>query len=263
MSETLYIKVAEGIYWIGSKDGKNGILANPYLIIDNDEAIVLDGGSRPDFSTVMLKILQTGIKPHNISKLIYHHYDPDLCGSMPHFEEMINREDLEIISHKYNNSFIKHYGTRSTLHCIDDLGRKLVMRSGRELQFIKTPYSHSPGSFMTWDVKTKTLFTSDIFGSYASTSGLFLDVDHRCQDCSTYESCPLDKTCFMVGISHFHQLIMTSDKALKYALDQVEALPVERILPQHGNVIEGRKNVKLVLSKLKLVPRIGIDGLDI
>jgi flavorubredoxin len=263
MADNQYIKIAEGIYWIGSKDGKNGILANPYLIIDGDEAIVLDGGSRPDFSDVMLKILQTGIKPHNISKLIYHHYDPDLCGSMPHFEEMIKREDLEIISHKYNNSFIKHYGTKSTLHCIDDLGRKLVMKSGRELLFIKTPYSHSPGSFMTWDIKTKTLFTSDIFGSYSSTKGLFSQVDQHCSNCSSYESCPVGKDCFMNGITAFHQLIMTSNKALKYALDQVDALPVERILPQHGNVIVGRENVQLVLNKLKQVSGIGIDGLQI
>jgi flavorubredoxin len=30
----------------------------------------------------MLKILRTGLKPAQIKRLIYHHYDPDLCGSL-------------------------------------------------------------------------------------------------------------------------------------------------------------------------------------
>ena len=62
------IEIADGIYWIGFYDPQSGLHCNPYLVIDNDEA-------------VMMKILQTGIAAHQIQALIYQHYDPDLCGS--------------------------------------------------------------------------------------------------------------------------------------------------------------------------------------
>ena len=56
------VEIAEEIYWVGFYDAQSGLHCNPYLIIDNDEAIVIDGGSRPDFATVMMKILQTGLR---------------------------------------------------------------------------------------------------------------------------------------------------------------------------------------------------------
>jgi flavorubredoxin len=101
------IEIAEGIYWIGFYDQQAGLHCNPYLIVDNDEAIVIDGGSRPDFATVMLKILQTGIIPDQIIALLYQHYDPDLCGSIPNFEDIIKRDDLRIISDSANLMFIR------------------------------------------------------------------------------------------------------------------------------------------------------------
>ena len=55
------VEISEGIYWVGFYDPQTGLHCNPYLIIDNEEALVIDGGSRPDFATVMMKILQAGI----------------------------------------------------------------------------------------------------------------------------------------------------------------------------------------------------------
>ena len=42
------IQIAEGTYWIGFCDIEAGLHCNPYLIIDGEEAVVIDGGSRPD-----------------------------------------------------------------------------------------------------------------------------------------------------------------------------------------------------------------------
>ena len=78
------IEIAEGIYWVGFADNNSGLHCNPYLIVEGDEAVLMDGGSRGDFSTVMLKILRVGIDPKNINRLIYQHFDPDLCGNIPH-----------------------------------------------------------------------------------------------------------------------------------------------------------------------------------
>ena len=60
------VKIADDVYWVGFYDKESGLHCNPYLIIDNDEAVVIDGGSRPHFPVVMMKILQTGISPTSI-----------------------------------------------------------------------------------------------------------------------------------------------------------------------------------------------------
>ncbi len=106
------VKIADGIYWVGYSDNNAGLHCNPYLIIEGEEAVLIDGGSRDDFSNVMLKILRTGIEPSQIIRLIYQHYDPDLCSSLPQMESIINHDNLRIISHDDNNLFIHYYSAK-------------------------------------------------------------------------------------------------------------------------------------------------------
>lgn len=254
------IEIAEGIYWIGYADDNIGLHCNPYLIVDGDEAVLIDGGSRNDFSTVMMKILQTGISPHCIERLIYQHYDPDLCGSVPHFESMIKNDNLKILSHTENNIFINYYSSTRPKECIEFTNMSYTFRSGRKLEFIRTPYSHSPGSFITYDSKTKTLFSSDIFGSYNNIWELYLEMYDHCLECPIEEICPEnEKPCLLKGIINFHQRIMTSKKALDYALNKIEALDIDLIAPQHGSLIKGGTEKDMVIKVLKDIKYIGMD----
>jgi flavorubredoxin len=84
---------------VGFYDGQSGLHCNPFLIIN--------GSRRPDFPTVMMKILQTGISPEQILALVYQHYNPDLCGSLPSFEDIIGRKNLRVISAAASNMFIR------------------------------------------------------------------------------------------------------------------------------------------------------------
>lgn len=257
------IEIARNIFWVGYNDEKNGLHSNPYLIIEGNEAILIDGGSRPDFSTVMMKILQTGLNPDRIVRLVYQHYDPDLVGSISNFESIINNNELEVISQKQNNIFITHYSTTSKLNCINKLGKSWGFRTGRRLKFINTPYAHSPGSFMTYDEETKTLFSSDIFGSYGQHWDLYLEIDEKCKTCTTYNQCPIEgKICFLPGLIKFHQVIMTSKAALKHALENISSLDIELIAPQHGSIIKGKDTIQFLITKLLEVEDIGIDGVE-
>ena len=158
-------EIADGIYWLGYSYGSSSLHCNPYLIVEGDEAVLIDGGSRDDFSYVMLKILRTGLKPAQIKRLIYHHYDPDLCGNLLQMEAMINTPELHIISHAENNVFIHYYSRKTPKIDYRSINNEFVFESGRRLAFYGTPFCHAPGSFVTYDTKTKTLFSSDIFGS--------------------------------------------------------------------------------------------------
>ena len=96
------VEIAKGVFWVGFYDSQSGLHCNPYLIVDRDEAVVIDGGSRPDFPTVMMKIL--------------------------------GREDLKIISAAANNMFIRHYAAKAKLLALENIGSQFVFSSLRAFQ---------------------------------------------------------------------------------------------------------------------------------
>ena len=256
------VEIADGVYWVGYYDEQAGLHCNPYLIVDNDEALVIDGGSRPDFATVMMKILQTGIAPDQIKALLYQHYDPDLCGSIPNFEDIIKRDDLKIVSDSANLMFIRHYSVSNRLLPISRINFQYEFSSGRTLQFIKTHYAHSGGSFVTFDPQSGILFSSDLFGSLGLEWELFLRLRPECMDCFQLSNCPVKRTvCPINDILNFHRAVMPSVKALKYALEQISEIPFSTIAPQHGSIINDRQVIRYVFAQLIDLSDVGIDGL--
>ncbi len=256
------IEIADGIDWLGYANNNVGLHCNPYLIHEGDEAVLIDGGSRDDFSYVMLKVLRTGLRPSQIKRLIYHHYDPDLCGSLPQLEAIIQTEELRIISHMENNVFIHYYSKKTPKLDYRVIGSEFVFQTGRRLTFHGTPFCHSPGSFMTYDTKTKTLFSSDLFGSYDANWQLYLELVDGCEECNVSRVCPkTGKKCPMYGIDQFHKRIMTSKAALSHALDVIESLDVERIAPQHGSILKSKRDAETVTRYLRRMEHVGIEYL--
>ncbi|WP_051283786.1 oxygen-binding di-iron domain-containing protein [Desulforegula conservatrix] len=256
------VKLADGVYWVGYHDPESGLHCNPYIIIDGNEAVLVDGGSRPDFPNVMMKILQTGIHPSSIKAMVFHHYDPDLCAGIPNFEDIIGREDLMIISDYQNKAFIKHYSVASRILSLEQMNHEYVFSSGRRLTFHNTPYAHSSGSFVTFDNVAKVLFSSDLFGSFGRDWDLYFEYHRECQTCSDYENCPRQKpSCPVVDMMKFHQSIMPSNRSLKMALEIMAEIPFEMIAPQHGSVIKGAEKIIFVFKTLCNLEKVGVDSL--
>ena len=265
------VEVSENTYWVGFEDAITGFHCNPYLLIDGDEAVLLDGGSRPDFSSVMMKILETRIDPKNISTLIYHHYDPDLCGSIPNLENIINNPNLRILSKSENNSFIKYYAVKSPLQSIDAFNNEFRFKSGRLLRFFHTPYAHSAGSFMTYDEQSGILFTSDICGSYDAGGewSLYFEMNDKCLSCDTnsnkitdlFKCKSIGSSCPLVALLNFQRQVMTSNAALRNALAIIRKVKPKMIAPQHGSIIHKPDDIEFILKKLEETNDIGIDGI--
>jgi flavorubredoxin len=256
------IRISEGVFWVGSRPDDETMSCNPYLVVEKDQVVLIDSGSRGDFAVVMMRILQAGIDPGQIVALIYQHYDPDLCGSMPNFIDMCDNTGLKVVSEHDNNLFISYYIPKDQKHLmqsVDAYDHRFVF-SGRELMFLQTPYSHSPGSFVTYDVRTKTLFSSDLFGSFDSTGDLFMALGEACYHCTDFNACPREcPTCPLKGILQFHQQVMPCGKALHYAMDQLKSLDIDCIAPQHGSIINGRRDIDHVIARLEALTDVGID----
>jgi flavorubredoxin len=257
------IEIAENIYWVGFHERRSNFHCNPYLLIEGDQAVLIDAGSRPDFAVVMMKILQTGITPENIAALIYHHIDPDLCGSMSNMVDICKNPELIILSDPDNNMFLSYYierEKRALLQSIDECGLKLTFGL-RTLQFFKTPYAHSTGSFVTYDIKTKTLFSSDLFGSLSRQWELFAELEDECYVCEDCDHCiQRKKYCPLSDILEFHKKVMPSEKALRYAMGVISNLDIEMIAPQHGSIFNKNKDIGFLIEKLGTLQGVGIDA---
>jgi len=255
------VEIAPGIFWVGFRETVHPLNCNPYLIVDGEEAILIDGGSRPDFPTVMMKILQTGIRS-SLTALIYQHYDPDLCGSIAHFRDLLSRPDLKVISDAENEMFIQHYSEGISVTTLDQIHHRFRFASGRELQFIPTPYAHTLGSFMTFDPVSGILFSSDLFGSYARNRMLFFSPPADCPECPDPVRCPRARfECPYESVLQFQTRLMPSVKALRHALDPVRNLPFKMIAPQHGQIIPDPTFARRLIDLLARQTRVGIDAL--
>lgn len=254
--------LADGVWWVGSTDANGGYGANPYLIVDGDEAIVLNSGSRADFPSMLMKILQTGIAPSTIGALIYQNHDARLCGSIPHLEDIIGRPDLRIVSAEASHMFLRHYCERARLVGLDEIDHRLEFRSGRRLMFIPIPYAHSAGSFVTFDRGSGILFSGDLFSGGTSAprfAECIADRCHRCLPDDRGTCAKHDASCIVPDILEFHRTMMPSERALRFALERIATIPFRAIAPQHGPMIHRRQDILLLFERLLALRGVGID----
>jgi flavorubredoxin len=147
------------------------------------------------------------------------------------------------VTHSRAWFLIPFYGTRSEYYRVDENGWKLTLRSGRTLRFIFTPYLHFPGAIMTYDEKSKILFSSDVFGGISYDWGLYA------------------KEWYLEAVKAFHENYMAHHDYLKHAMEKLEKLDISMICPQHGSIIPKDK-VKEFIAALKDLPCGSFAGED-
>lgn len=221
-------EISEGIYWVGSSGQDGGLHCNPYLLVDGDEAVLIDPGSVLDFEYVYENVCRI-IPLEKISYVILHHQDPDFCASVPLFEQ--KGACFSIVTHWRTQSLVKYYGINSPYYIINEHNSRLVLKSGRELFFVATPYLHFPGAIATYDQQSKTLFSSDLFGAFSYEWSLYAGDD------------------YMERMKAFHEHYMPSNDILRPVMEMLLTMDIARIAPQHGSVI--KDNVRDYIRALR------------
>lgn len=232
------IAVTRDIHWVGFYDKEANLHCNPYLLVDDTDVVLFDPGSIPHFPVVMRKIIDL-VNPSQITHIVASHQDPDVCGNLAVLEDVIGRPDLKIIAHTNTIRLIRHYGIRSDFYAVEKNDYTLRLTSGRELQFLFTPYLHSPGAIATYDTKTRSLFSSDIFGAMSENWSLFRKDD------------------FLAPMRAWHEIYMPSHSILSNCMKRLAGMEIDRILPQHGSVLE-QDQVKKAIQFLAELP-CGLD----
>jgi class 3 adenylate cyclase len=224
------IEITDDIWWVGFADYEAGFSNNPYLLVDGEEGVFFDPGpGHPVFRDMILNKIGQVIDPERIKYIVVHHQDPDLCGLIPFLENVLH-PDVTIIAHPRTALFIPYYGVRRNILPVGD-GDVLQLRSGRTITFYHTPYVHFAGSMVTYDDKTASLFSSDLFAVFNREWSLYADESYI----------ELART--------FIEYYVEGRESLRYAYDKLKRLTIRTILPQHGGII--RENIDRFLNILK------------
>ncbi len=235
------ILIAPNIYWVGMHLKNDPFQCHPYLIKNGNESILIDPGSMIEFDETVRKV-KTVLDISSIKYIILHHQDPDLAAAVPEIEKLINRDDLQIVTHSRMSLLIKHYLITSSYYEIDKNGYQLLTSSGFKLEFLTTPYCHSPGAFVSYDPDSKILFSGDIFGGIEESWDFYADDS------------------YFFKAKQFHQEYMPSKDIFNYALSKIEKLDIEIIAPQHGSIIEKKYIPKLIHDMKNLDCGLYIDN---
>ena len=220
--------IIDDIYWVGFSDTEAGFSNNPYLVVDPEMTILFDPGPAylPFWSIIKKKIESVIDSLANIDLIVVHHQDPDLCAAIPLIEKEVGVDNFEIMTTWRTSLFIRYYGVHTEVTPIED-GDALELSNGRQLKFITTPYLHFAGAMTTLDTKTKTLFSSDIFGAFSSDWSLYANEYYH------------------EAVKAFTEPYIGSAAAVKYAVNKFRQLDVDRIAPQHGSIIDKRKGADI------------------
>ena len=230
MDFNLPIEIADKVYWVGIYLENDPFQCHPYFIENGDESVLVDPGSMLEFDAVVRKV-NTISSMRSVKYIILHHQDPDLAAAVPEMEKLIDRDDLLVVTHSRMVPLVKHYLITSEYYEIDKHDHRLD-DGDLHLQFVTTPYCHSPGAFVTYEPSTKTLLSGDIFGGIEESWEFYAKDD------------------YFEKAKQFHAEYMPSKDIFNYALSKIEALDINLIAPQHGSIIE-KKRVYPLIEKMK------------
>ena len=233
------VEVAKGVYWVGSYDPKEMFYCNPYLLVDGDEAVLFDPGGVIDYSKIAEKVFSI-VEPAQISHVVLHHQDPDMCACLPLLEQVIDQGQIKIVTHSMASIIIRYYGIKSEFYLVDKNAYAIKLKSGRALHFMTTPFCHFPAAIVTYDEQEKILFSSDLFGAISSGWSLFAEKGYEDQ------------------MRTFHAGYMASTRHLFSVMEKIARLNLDMILPQHGSIIK-KEMIPLCIDFLKRLP-CGIDA---
>jgi flavorubredoxin len=180
------IKLTENIHWIGVNDRTTdlfegiwpindvGVSYNSYIIRGKKTALIdlAKGISTDDYLTQVEEI----IDPSEINYIIINHVEPDHTGLIKIMSKLAPEATFvgtakakEMIANFYQLEDTKNIKWR-TVSSGDEINI-----GDSTLVFYDAPYVHWPETMITYDKKSRILFSCDAFGSYGALGGKIFD----------------------------------------------------------------------------------------
>ena len=223
-------KINENIHYIGCNDHisklfegqyaiPNGIAYNSYLLEDGNEIAVLD---TVDYKFVdeWLNNIKSVLKDKHPKYLVIHHVEPDHSAGIVKFLNAY--PNVTVVASTAVFVFINQfYKTTITNKLVVSDNQKLSIGS-LELVFYSAPFVHWPEVMVSYETKTKTLFSADAFGKFGA-----LDVkeDWKCE-----------------ARRYYFNIVGKFGMQVQALLNKLKNVSINQICPLHGPILD--KNIK-------------------
>ncbi|MCD6363738.1 MAG: MBL fold metallo-hydrolase [Synergistetes bacterium] len=225
-SITLYEDEEHKFILLGwEEEEEEGIVqTNQYLILDRNEAVLLDPGGAHVFPRVLANVAEH-VSLDQIKHIFFSHQDPDVSSGVMLWLSIAERANI-YISELWLR-FLPHFGIydQKRVKGIPDRGMKIKFGSGRELECLPAHFLHSLANFSLYDPTSKILFSGDIGAAIFPKGGRYPIVEDFQKHLKLMEG--------------FHRRYMVSGKACKKWVDIVSQRKIDMIAPQHGAVMKG------------------------
>ena len=234
------IKVEDGVFWLGVNDRKthlfenmwpldNGVSYNSYVVVDKKIALI-DTVERSKVDEYMNR-LEAVIGERKIDYLIVNHMEPDHSGGIS--EIVKHSPNVKIVGNKMTFVLLRgFYGISENNLLVND--GDTIDLGEHKLSFHMTPWLHWPETMMTYEEKTKILFSGDAFGSFGTLNGGIFD----------------DETNLDFYINemrrYYSNIVAKYSKMVVKAMDKLAKLELNYIASTHGPI--WRSNVDWVLK---------------
>lgn len=148
---------------------QNGTTYNSFLI--RGEKIALVDTSHAKFREQYLAILKGLVDPQEIDYLIISHTEPDHSGLVKDILEL--GPQITVVASKVAIQFLEGFIHRSFERIQVKSGDTLDLGNGHIIEFVSAPNLHWPDTILSYDRKTQTLFTCDVFGMHYCSDHTF------------------------------------------------------------------------------------------
>jgi flavorubredoxin len=216
---------------------------NQHLIVDGDEAMILDPGGHKLYAKVFATTRRT-LRGAALKHLFLSHQDPDIVAATNGW--LMALPELQAWCSELWRRFVPHIGPDRLLfdrmNGVPDEGLRIPLGAS-EVWAIPAHFLHSSGNFHVYDPVSKILYTGDLGASIGEDERVVSDFDAHVR--------------FMRG---FHERYMGSTRALKLWLGLVRTMDIETIAPQHGALFRGPEMVARFLDWLDEL-EVGADRL--
>jgi len=216
------------------------IPSNQMVIIDHGEAALFDPGGELTFTPLSIELAKHLNVKSDLKYVFASHQDPDIITSLPRW---LIHSECKIVTSRLWARFLPHLVSdfvtgkmNKTLMDrmveVPDEGGKIRLGKSAIIA-VPAHFLHSVGNFHFYDPVSKVLFSGDV--GAAMTPG---EDNQPVQDMD-------DHIPLMEG---FHKRYMACNKACRIWVDQVRALDIEMMVPQHGKAFIGKDKVAAFLS---------------
>lgn len=224
-------RINDFLYYIGVNDREThlfenqfpipqGVTYNSYLLTAEKTAL-LDTVKITKVDEFVENI-ESVLKGRKLDYLVIHHMEPDHSGSIRLIQKLY--PEVVLVGNKLTFDILEKFQDIN-------LSNRIIVHEGeqlnlgdRSLTFFSTPMVHWPESMVSIENKSGTLFSQDIFGSFAALDGVIFDDE-------------LDWSIYAKEVSRYYTNIVGyhSNMAQK-AVAKLDGVKINLICPTHGPV---------------------------